>query len=79
MLPLANLSRQKGTNSLERDETYHPVTRKDLNLPDADHATQMDYMEIIEETPLYTLFKMVIRQFLYVFSRLQWLYERSLN
>ncbi|KAI0655832.1 fatty acid desaturase-domain-containing protein [Cubamyces menziesii] len=61
---LTHRSHHKGTNSLERDETYHPVTRKDLNLPNADHATQMDYMEIIEETPLYTLFKMVIRQFL---------------
>lgn len=26
----------------------------------------MDYKELIEETPLFTLFKMVIRQFLYV-------------
>ncbi|KAH9886268.1 fatty acid desaturase-domain-containing protein [Cubamyces lactineus] len=61
---LTHRSHHKGTNSLERDETYHPVTRKDLNLPDAEHATPMDYMEVIEETPLYTLFKMVIRQFL---------------
>ena len=40
------------------------MTRKDLKLPDAAHATKFDYNELIEETPAYTLFKMVIRQFL---------------
>ncbi|KAI0768314.1 fatty acid desaturase-domain-containing protein [Trametes elegans] len=57
-------SHHKGANNLARDETYHPFTRKDLKLPDASVATPMDYKEIIEETPLFTLFKMVIRQFL---------------
>lgn len=56
--------KQKGTNHLGRDETYHPMTRKDFNLPDPAHATKMDYKEILEETPAFTLFKMVIRQFL---------------
>ena len=55
---------QKGTNHLGRDETYHPFTRTDLKLPDAAHATKIDYKELIEETPAFTLFKMVIRQFL---------------
>ncbi|CDO76127.1 hypothetical protein BN946_scf184876.g20 [Trametes cinnabarina] len=54
----------KGTNNLARDETYHPLTRKDLKLPEATRATPMDYKQMIEETPLYTLFKMVVRQFL---------------
>ena len=41
------------------------MSRSDFKkLPDAAHATKMDYKEIIEETPMYTLFKMVIRQFL---------------
>ena len=55
---------QKGTNNLARDETYHPWTRKDWKLPDAAHATKMDYKELIEETPLYTLSKLVFRQFM---------------
>ncbi|KAI0633978.1 fatty acid desaturase-domain-containing protein [Trametes polyzona] len=61
---ITHRSHHKGTNNLARDETYHPFTRTDLKLPDAAHATPMDYKELIEETPLYTLFKMVIRQFL---------------
>ncbi|KAL7284512.1 hypothetical protein ACG7TL_001803 [Trametes sanguinea] len=54
----------KGTNNLARDETYHPLTRQDLKLPEASRATPIDYKQMIEETPLYTLFKMVVRQFL---------------
>ncbi|OCH90799.1 hypothetical protein OBBRIDRAFT_792897 [Obba rivulosa] len=61
---ITHRSHHKGTNHLERDETYHPVTRKDLKLPDENVATSMDYKEMIEETPAFTLFKMVIRQFL---------------
>lgn len=57
-------SHHKGTNNLDRDETYHPQTREELNLPPEHVATPMDYKELIEETPLYTLWKMVIRQFL---------------
>lgn len=61
---------QKGTNHLSRDETYHPMTRPDFKgLPDPAHATKMDYKEILEETPGFTLFKMVIRQFLLVSLR----------
>ncbi|KAM5539758.1 hypothetical protein V8D89_006571 [Ganoderma adspersum] len=57
-------SHHKGTNNLARDETYHPWTRKDWKLPDAAHTTKMDYKELIEETPLYTLSKLVFRQFI---------------
>lgn len=62
--PLTDAALQKGTNNLDRDETYHPQTREELNLPPEHVATPMDYKELIEETPLYTLWKMVIRQFL---------------
>lgn len=55
---------QKATNSLERDETYMPLTRKDFKLPDAKVAVRMDYAEVLEETPAFTLFKLFIRQFL---------------
>ena len=58
------LSRQKSTNNLERDETYIPPTRKDFKLPDGKIAVKMDYTEILEETPAFTLFKMFVRQFL---------------
>ncbi|EPQ51969.1 hypothetical protein GLOTRDRAFT_108012 [Gloeophyllum trabeum ATCC 11539] len=54
----------KSTNNLERDETYIPPTRKDLKLPDGKVAVKMDYKDIIEETPAYTLFKLVVRQLL---------------
>ncbi|RDB28347.1 Delta(12) fatty acid desaturase [Hypsizygus marmoreus] len=53
----------KATNNLERDETYIPPTRKDFNLPDAKVAVRMDYAEVLEETPAFTLFKMFVRQF----------------
>ncbi|KAI0362842.1 hypothetical protein BV20DRAFT_1007969, partial [Pilatotrama ljubarskyi] len=61
---ITHRSHHKGANNLARDETYHPFTRRDLKLPDATMATAMDYKELVEETPLFTLFKMVIRQFL---------------
>ena len=55
---------QKSTNNLERDETYIPPTRKDFKLPDGKIAVKMDYAEVLEETPAFTLFKMFVRQFL---------------
>ncbi|TFK71132.1 hypothetical protein BDN72DRAFT_838056 [Pluteus cervinus] len=53
----------KSTNNLERDETYHPPSRKDLKLADGEVMVRMDYAEILEETPAFTLFKLCIRQF----------------
>lgn len=60
---------QKATNNLERDETYIPPTRKDLKLPDGRVAVRMDYVQALEDTPAYTLFKLFVRQFLYVFYK----------
>ncbi|KAI0926530.1 hypothetical protein AcW1_002505 [Taiwanofungus camphoratus] len=57
-------SHHKGTNNLDRDETYHPQTREDFKLPPEAVSKPMDYKDLVEETPLYTLYKMVIRQFL---------------
>ncbi|PPQ70653.1 hypothetical protein CVT26_010075 [Gymnopilus dilepis] len=54
----------KSTNNIERDETYIPPTRQDLKLPEGKVAVRMDYMELLEETPAYTLFKLFVRQFL---------------
>lgn len=55
---------QKSTNNLERDVTYIPPTRNDFKLPDGKVAVRMDYAEVFEETPAYTLFKLFVRQFL---------------
>jgi hypothetical protein len=49
---------------MERDETYMPPTRKDFKLPDGKVAVRMDYQEVLEETPAFTLFKLFMRQFL---------------
>ncbi|EPT03337.1 hypothetical protein FOMPIDRAFT_1046891 [Fomitopsis schrenkii] len=57
-------SHHKGTNNWDRDETYHPQTREEYGLPSEEKATVLDYREMVEETPLYTLRKMVLRQFL---------------
>ncbi|XP_006455479.1 hypothetical protein AGABI2DRAFT_209944 [Agaricus bisporus var. bisporus H97] len=57
-------SHHKATNNLERDETFIPVTRRSLKLPDGRVAVRMDYAKILEETPAFTLFKLSIRQFL---------------
>ena len=49
---------------MERDENYVPRTRKDCGLPPESHAQPLDYHEVFEETPLYTLFRMVAMQLL---------------
>ncbi|KAF8911392.1 fatty acid desaturase-domain-containing protein [Mucidula mucida] len=54
----------KGTNHMDRDETYLPPTRKDFKLPDGKVAVRMDYVEMLAETPAFTIFKLVVRQFL---------------
>jgi hypothetical protein len=37
-----------------------------LKLPDGRVAVRMDYVQALEETPAFTLFKLFVRQFLYV-------------
>lgn len=49
---------------MEREEIYHPATRKSLKLTDGRVAVRMDYAEMLEETPAFTLFKLFVRQFL---------------
>ncbi|PBK76091.1 hypothetical protein ARMSODRAFT_876574 [Armillaria solidipes] len=56
-------SHHKGTNHMDRDETYMPPTRKDFKLPGGRVAVRMDYTEVLEETPAFTLFKLFVRQF----------------
>ena len=47
---------------MERDETYVPLTRGKFGLPEEKKATKADYTEIFEETPIYTLLKLLIMQ-----------------
>ncbi|CAK5276990.1 unnamed protein product [Mycena citricolor] len=77
----------KGTNHLDRDETYlrgsptSPVAptfahqipapyRGDLGLPPASTARLEDYTDVLDDTPAYTLFKLVVRQFLFTYCAL---------
>ena len=50
--------------SVERDENYVPRTRTDYGLPRESSATFSDYSDIFEETPIYTLMRMIIMQLL---------------
>ena len=51
--------------SMEKEEAYVPKTRTDLKIPAA--ATDHDFKEILEDTPIYTLF-MLIRQQIFAFD-----------
>jgi len=52
----------KATMSMERDENFVPRTRTDYNLPPESTATLSDYHNMWEETPIYTLGRMVFMQ-----------------
>ncbi|KAJ7650203.1 delta-12 fatty acid desaturase [Roridomyces roridus] len=52
----------KKTMSIEDDENYVPRTRSDFGLPPASQARLHDYHEILEETPIYTLLRLVVMQ-----------------
>ncbi|KAK0506111.1 fatty acid desaturase-domain-containing protein [Armillaria luteobubalina] len=52
----------KATSSMERDENYVPYLRSDFGLPSKAKARQFDYDEVFEETPIYTLSRMLIMQ-----------------
>ncbi|KAF5335826.1 hypothetical protein D9611_009655 [Ephemerocybe angulata] len=55
-------SHHKATQSLERDENYLPKTRSDYRIPAEHIAHPSDYHEIFEETPIYTLIRMIVMQ-----------------
>ncbi|EEB96560.1 hypothetical protein MPER_04289 [Moniliophthora perniciosa FA553] len=54
----------RATVSIERDENYVPRTRSDYGLPPEPLASARDYHEIFEETPVYTLARMIFMQLL---------------
>ncbi|KAF8211714.1 delta-12 fatty acid desaturase [Mycena galopus ATCC 62051] len=61
----------KAVGSMERDENYVPALRSELGLPPdntkdrpENSAQGFDYHEVFEDTPLYTLGKMLVMQIL---------------
>ncbi|KAI0037035.1 fatty acid conjugase [Vararia minispora EC-137] len=59
---LTNNTIQKAVGSIERDENYVPRTREDYKLPPEPVAQAFDYHDVFEETPLYTLCRMILMQ-----------------
>lgn len=47
---------------MEHEESYVPRPRSKFKLPDEKVATKIDYSEIFEETPIYTLGRMFLVQ-----------------
>ncbi|KAF7336670.1 Acyl-lipid omega-3 desaturase (Cytochrome b5), endoplasmic reticulum [Mycena venus] len=52
----------KKTNSLEDDEHYIPRTRSHFGLPPSSQAHITDYHDIFEETPIYSLLRLIVMQ-----------------
>ncbi|KAF8876349.1 delta-12 fatty acid desaturase [Infundibulicybe gibba] len=52
----------KATMSVERDENFVPRTRSDYSLPPETSAHVDNYHDIFEETPIYTLLRMLFMQ-----------------
>lgn len=51
---------------MENEENYVPYTRTKCKLPDEKVATKIDYSEIFDETPIYTLCRIIVMQALSV-------------
>ncbi|KAJ7743780.1 fatty acid conjugase [Mycena metata] len=52
----------KATGSMERDESYVPAVRSDLGLKSENIKQGLDYHEVFEDTPIYTLVVMLFMQ-----------------
>ncbi|KAF9506563.1 hypothetical protein BS47DRAFT_1426070, partial [Hydnum rufescens UP504] len=52
----------KSTGSMERDENYVPKTRSELGMAQEAVMKDKDYLDIFEETPIWTLFRMIVMQ-----------------
>ena len=51
---------------MEHDENYVPYLRSYYRLPSPSRATKVDYADMFDETPIVSLFRIVIMQLLYV-------------
>lgn len=56
-----------------------PYTRSKYGLPRETQSTKVDYSEVFDETPIWTLFRMFIMQALYVWSHPGFLRSRPLT
>lgn len=65
LTPLYSWLEKKATASIERDENYIPHQREHYDLPSQKEARKADYAEVFEETPLWTLSRVLIMQGLY--------------
>ncbi|KAJ7757656.1 delta-12 fatty acid desaturase [Mycena metata] len=54
----------KAVGSMERDENYVPAVRSDLGLKSEKTKQGLDYHEVFEDTPIYTLVMMLVMQLL---------------
>ncbi|KAJ7167150.1 fatty acid desaturase-domain-containing protein [Mycena crocata] len=65
----------KATGSVERDENYVPSTRSELGLPPGGACQAVNYHDVLEETPIYTLATMLVMQLagmqLYLLTNIQ--------
>ncbi|KAJ7701503.1 delta-12 fatty acid desaturase [Mycena rosella] len=65
----------KATSSIERDENYVPYTRSELGLPPIAASHAINYHDVLEETPIYTLGAMLVMQLsglqLYLLTNIQ--------
>ncbi|KAJ7484450.1 delta-12 fatty acid desaturase [Mycena latifolia] len=65
----------KATSSIERDENYVPYTRSEVGLPSITASHAVNYHDVLEETPIYTLGAMIIMQLsglqLYLLTNIQ--------
>ncbi|KAG7096068.1 hypothetical protein E1B28_006748 [Marasmius oreades] len=58
----SHIAHHKATVSLERDTVFVPPTRSHFKLPPEAVARTKDYHEILEETPIYTFYRMFLMQ-----------------
>ena len=47
---------------MEREENYVPHLRSHYKLPPPERSRTADYAEVFEETPIMTLFRMLVMQ-----------------
>ncbi|KAI0080451.1 hypothetical protein K474DRAFT_256833 [Panus rudis PR-1116 ss-1] len=52
----------KATGSIERDENYVPHQRSHYKLPPDHQIHRMDYMEVFDDTPIFTLGRLIVMQ-----------------
>lgn len=60
---ITHLRHHKNNGSMEMDEAYVPYTRTDLGLPSEAQSTKEVYRDAIEDSPIYSLWRLFVMQF----------------